>query len=360
MIRGNWFRRMSLAVQVVALATACAAEQTGPATTATPMLLAISPAPGTATPASLRRWSLPDLRAWDVEANELLYVAESAPGTLRLLDLGSGAETSVAIPEGRQIASAVILRDGIAYVAAVGSDRRRPSAFEVRHYGIRTQQDQLLDTITPATEPGQDAPLAPGLITGRDRTALVWSRYEASAEVFETELRQRRSLDGAADSALRARGVVFPIAVAGRDLVIWKRAAGAGDSYTATDTYVVSGGQERLLLEGAWPLDVATDGRVVFHRGGTAEIRAGLTGAVLMDVSLGTEGPGVIFPPRIAGRRIAWCSEQGVLSVLEFDRLTTQRYTADGCASRIYLDETAVTWLEADPGKFALVRLQLP
>lgn len=360
MIRGNWFRPMTLAVQAIALATACTAQETPPRATATTTPLAIRSAAAVASPGSVQRWTLPDLRTWDVHDEEFLYVAESDPATWHLRDLKTGSETSGTVGEGRQIVGAVILHDGVGYIAAVGADPYRPSAFEIRLHTRSTQQDQLLETVGLAVEAGQDLPLRPGLITSEDRSILVWSRSEASAETFQTELRQREAAGSSVTSVLRAEGVMFPMALSGRDLIVWKRAAGVGDSYEATDTYVIADGQERLLLKGAFPVDVAADGRVVIHRGATAEIRAGLTGAVLMELSLGSQGPGVNFPPAIAGRRIAWCSEQGIVSVVELDSRTSQRYTAKGCASRIYLDDSTVTWLEAVPGKFALVRLQLP
>lgn len=355
MIGGIAFRRSMFAVQAFALATACTAKQMTPPVAVTRTPIPVIPTVATSSPNSVQRWTLPDLRAWDVESRELAYVAESDPRMLRVRDLVTGNELSAAIPAGRQVTSTVILRGGIVYVAAVGADRYRPTAFEIRMYLREVQDDRLLQTLDPVFEAGQNAPLSPGLIASKDRTSLVWSGYEGSGGSVDTELRRSTAIDGSVTSVIRTRGVAFPVALSGPDVVIWKRAAGSHGSPTATDTYLISDGQERLLMRGDWTVDVATDGRALLQRGDTAQVREQLTGPVQLDLALDSQGAAAI-----AGQRIAWCSEQGFVTVFDLDQRSSQRFSAKGCAARIFLGEATVTWLESDPSRFALVRLQLP
>lgn len=331
-------------------------DQRTPTAAVTPTPVAVTPTLTVRSPNSTERWTLPDLRAWDVERNQVLYVAESAPDTIRLLDLATGAETSVAAPPGRQVASALILRDGIGYLATVGEDRYRPLMYEIRIYDRETQRDQLIEAIAPAVEPGRSMPTGPGFIANDDGTTLVWSRFETGGDTFDTELRRYDAGEPSPTEVYRTGGVVYAMAVYGQHVVVWKRPAGGHGSPTATSTYLVTDGEERLLKDREWTVDVAADGRAVLHWGSTVEVWDGLTGSAQTRLALDSAAV-----PVIAGHRLAWCAhERGSVTVYDLDRRTSQEYTADGCAPRIHLDEASVTWLESHPGKFALVRLRLP
>lgn len=362
---GHALRAALIGAQTIALVTACVtAERIAPPTTgppaAEPTPFAVRPSL-TSPPASavVKRLPLPDVVTRDVDGRELLYVSEAAPAVIRLRALDGDAETSVAVPAGRQVFSAVLVREGVGYVAAVGSNRYRPETFEIRLYDRARQRDVLLEAV-PVLLEGENI-LGPAVIGSKDRTALVWSLYEQRDGDVHTVLRRRSAVDGSVSSVHRMRGIVSPMALFGGDLVVWRRPFGAGNAPASIDTFVVSGAKERLLGRGAWIVDVAADGKALLQFGESAEIRQGLEGAVQVRLALDSLAAGLSLGPGvIAGRRVAWCSEGGFVSVVDLDRRTAQRYEAKACGSRIYMDDSSVIWLEARPGGLALIRLQLP
>lgn len=361
---GYALRAALIGAQTIALLTSCVtAERIAPPTTGPP---AAEPTPFvvrpslTSPPASAAlRSPLPDVVTWDVDGRELLYVSEAAPAIIHLRALDSGAETSVAVPAGRHLFSAELVREGVAYLAAVGSDRYRPETFEIRLYDRARQRDVLLEAV-PVLLEGENI-LGPAVIASKDRTALVWSLYEQRDGDVHTVLRRRSAVDGSVSTLHRTRGIASPMWLFGGDLVVWKRPFGAGNSPASVETFVVSGGKERLLRRGAWIVDVAADGRALLQFGESAEIRQGLEGAVQVRLALDSLAAGLSLGPGvIAGRHVAWWSEGGFVSVVDLDRRTAQRYEAKSSGPRIYMDDSSVIWLEARPGGLALIRLQLP
>lgn len=345
-------------VAIAALAAACVSTQppgstTGTAT-ATPSQVVVRPSPTSPPPSSLVSWPLPDVVAWDVDGRQLAYVSTADPGVIRLRDLSGGAETALTVPAGRRVWKALLVSQGVAYVAAVGDVRGPPARYEIRLYHGTLQTDVLVDEVAGLPEGGTT--LGPSLISSEDRTAIVWSRYENRAGVVYTDLQMLDAKSQSPKGLYRTEGIVFPRVLSGRELVVWKRPFGIHNSPTAIDTYMVTGGQERLLRKGAWNVDVADDGKVVLGFGGSVEILDGLGGGVVARLSLGSEGA-----LAIAGRRIAWCSQEGFVSVVDFGTLASAKYRAQYCSlQRIYLDQTTLIWLRAQPGRFVLNLQQLP
>lgn len=361
---GRALRAALIGAQTIALLTSCVtAERIAPPTTgppaAEPTPFAVRPTPTSLPAGAALRLPLPAVVTWDFDGRELLYVSEAAPAVIHLRALDSGAETSVAVPAGRQVLGADLVREGVAYLAAVGGDRYRPETFEIRLYDRARQRDVLLEAV-PVLLEGETV-TGPAVIGSKDRTALVWSLYEQRDGDVHTVLRRRGAVDGSVNTLHRMRGIVAPMALFGTDLIVWRRPFGAGNAPASLDTFVVSRGQERLLKRGGWDVDVAADGRALLQFGESAEIRQGLEGPVQMRLALGSLAAGLSLGPGvIAGRRVAWWSEGGFVSVVDLDRGTAQRYEAKDGGPRIYLDESSVIWLEARPGGLTLVRLQLP
>lgn len=204
------------------------------------------------------------------------------------------------------------------------------------------------------TEAAQTSPLTPSIATGADRADLVWSIYKGGGTAIETVVRRFRAGGVAPQNVYQAPAVAFVVSVAGDDLVVGKRPAGTQNSPTSIDTYVVSRGQDRLLVAGAWSVDVAADGRAVLLRGTVAQVRRQLTGPT--EIELTPDSDGAVT---ISGRRLAWCAEAGHATVFDLETRSALRFPAKGCAPRIELEGSFLTWLETEAGNATLIRLRL-
>lgn len=304
----------------------------------------------------LRTWSLPDLRALDVVGDTLLYVTDAKRSLIHERDLGTSADVAISTPEGRQVLQVRLVSGGIAYLAVVG-ELYRSQQYEIRLHRWATGEDALIEQLESVLEPQSQGtnPLGPGLDVSSDRRTLVWTRYRQDGAQVTTEVRTANA-DGTSVATLyRAVGIVFPLLLAGADLVTWERPLGAGEAAGSMDTFVVSEGSKRKLGSLAWDVDVAADGWAVVQLGPSVEIRTEIMGPVVSRLEL----DGLPGPVAIAGGRLAWCSQDGVVSLYDLAQRMTRRFEAYQC-SRVYLDESKLTWVQGAPGKTALVRLTLP